>query len=151
MLDAIKAFFSDKIISRRDLAPSDHQLHLATAAVLLEVGIADFEIAEEELVEIASALKNQFNFSAAETEQLLQLAIKEHQEHSSMHPFLRLINENFSLQQKCDIVEDMWKVAYADERLDKYEEYRIRKIANLLYVPHKDFIRAKLRVQGKTR
>jgi uncharacterized tellurite resistance protein B-like protein len=41
----------------------------------------------------------------------------------------------------------MWRVAFADRRLDKYEEAQIRKIADLLYVPHKDFIRTKLRVQ----
>jgi uncharacterized tellurite resistance protein B-like protein len=78
---------------------------------------------------------------------LLELVLAKDEDMVSMHPFLRMINDHFTPEQKCRIVEDMWRVAFADHSLDKYEEAQIRKIADLLYVPHKDFIRAKLRMQ----
>lgn len=147
MLNAIKTFFSESIFKDPRQGPTDQEIHLATAALLLEVSYADFEISDNELTITAEALQRQFNFSDAETQALVNLAIEEHKEQHSLHPFLQLINQNFSIQQKRQIIEDLWKVAYADRRLDKYEEHRIRKIADLLHVAHKDFIRAKLKEQ----
>lgn len=147
MLDAVKSFFSDKILNEPGEEASQRMVHRAAAALLLEVSRADFKIKDDELAVVAEALRDQFGFSDAETEELLALALQEADEHVSMHGFVRLINEHFSVEQKCAIIEDMWKVAYADRRLDKYEEHRIRKIADLLYVPHSDFIRTNLRVQ----
>ncbi len=149
MINSIKTFFSNNIFRDPNHGPSDQEIHLATAALLLEVSHADFDISDDELAVTAKALQRQFNFSDAETQALLELAIEEHKAQHSLHPFILLVNENFSIQQKRQIIEDLWKVAYADRSLDKYEEYRIRKIADLLYVSHKDFIRAKLKVQGK--
>lgn len=147
MINSIKTFFSDKIFQDPKHGPTDKEIHLATAALLLEVSHADFEISDDELAVTAKALQRQFNFSEIETQELLQLAIEEHKAHHSLHPFLQLVNENFSIQQKRQIIVDLWEVAYADRNLDKYEEHRIRKIADLLYVSHKDFITAKLKVQ----
>lgn len=147
MLNSIKSYFANNIFKDPEQGPTEQELHLATAALLLEVSHADFEISDEELSVMAEALKKQFNFSDTETQTLLKLALEEHADQHSLHPFMQLINENFSMQTKRLIIENMWKVAYADRRLDKYEEYRIRKIADLIYVPHRDFIRLKLKVQ----
>ena len=149
MINSIKTFFSNKIFKDLKQGPTDQEIHLATAALLLEVSHADFEISDDELAVTAKALQRQFNFSEVETQELLQLAIEEHKAQHSLHPFLQLVNENFSIQQKRQIIVDLWKVAYADRNLDKYEEHRIRKIADLLYVSHKDFITAKLKVQDE--
>jgi uncharacterized tellurite resistance protein B-like protein len=37
----------------------------------------------------------------------------------------------------------LWQLAYADQTIDKFEEHLIRKLAELLHVPHKHFIQAK--------
>lgn len=121
-------------------------MQMAAAALLLEVSRADFKVGEEELRAVADALQAHFRFSDKDVQDLLELALGQNEDTVSLHPFLRLINEHFSAAQKSQMVEDMWRVAFADRRLDKYEEARIRKIADLLYVPHKDFIRTKLRV-----
>jgi uncharacterized tellurite resistance protein B-like protein len=42
------------------------------------------------------------------------------------------------------LVENMWRVAFSDQKLDKYEEALIRKVADLIYVSHQDFIKTKL-------
>ena len=57
----------------------------------------------------------------------------------------------FTYPQKVKIIEHLWEIAFADTSLDKHEEHMVRKIADLIYVEHKDFIDAKLRVKKKLR
>ena len=59
----------------------------------------------------------------------------------------RLINDEFNREQKIHLIEQLWRVAFADQELDRYEEALVRKISELLHVPHRDFIQAKHRVQ----
>ena len=99
-MDAIKSFFSEKILSEPDHTANEHGLHLATAAILLEVSLADFEMSEEDLSVVAGALGDQFSLTEEETQALLKLAIREHDLQHSLYPFLRLINDHFSLQQR---------------------------------------------------
>lgn len=148
MLNAIKKFFEDSLLPGEERERREHTVHLAAAMLLLEVSRADFDVDDDELVVIAEILKRQFRFSDEETAELVELATRHSDETLSIHPFLRLINDNYDAEKKAMIVEDLWRVAYADKRLDKYEEYQVRKIADLLYVPHRDFIRAKHRAQG---
>lgn len=147
MLDAIKSFLASKNSSRDEVQPSTRTLHMAAAGLLLEVSRADFKIGADELRVVAKALKSHFGFSDEDAQELLELALAQDEQAVSMYPFLRLINDHFTPEQKCRIIEDMWRVAFADRSLDKYEEAQIRKIADLLYVPHKEFIKVKLRVQ----
>jgi uncharacterized tellurite resistance protein B-like protein len=146
MIDSIKALF-DRVFEAPADAPTEHDLHVAAAALLLEVGHADFDISEQELTQIAQLLRGAFGLNDEETQTLLRLAVQAHDRHASVFPFVRLINERFAMAEKCRIVEDMWRVAYADRRLDKYEEYQIRRLAELLHVPHQAYIRAKLRAK----
>ena len=104
---------------------------------------ADSSIGEEERKVIDHALVNHFHISASDTKELLALAEKEVDHVVSLHDFTRSINDALSREDRVKIVELLWKVAFADGVLDKYEEYFVRKIADLLYVSHKDYIQAK--------
>lgn len=149
MIEAIKNFFDSNIGSHVEQAEdSEHRLQVATAALLLETARADFSIADKELDHVAASLTKKFGLSEQETSELVDLATQEAQQSTSYHEFTSLINKGFTLEQKIYVVELMWSVAYSDNYLEKYEEALIRKIAELLYVPHKDFIAAKLRVQN---
>ena len=119
---------------------------LAAAILLLEVSRADFDISEQEKRTIVNVLTEHFSLPQHEADAVLQYAIAEHDQYTSAHPFIRLINEELDLQSKRDLLEGLWKVAYADKKLDKYEEYHIRKIADWLYLPHADFIRMKHKI-----
>ena len=66
----------------------------------------------------------------------------------SLHDFTRKVNEVLDAGEKAALIELLWEVAVADNVIDKYEEYFIRKIADLLYVPHKDYIKAKHRASA---
>ena len=146
MFDSVTAFVERKIRPQRDVPDDDHILHLATAVLLLEVSRADFDIQEEELRTIVGALAERFRFSEQEVQNLVDLALSEQEHHVSIYPFVKVINDGCTLEEKKRLLLDLWKTAYADRRLDKYEEYQIRKIAELLYLPHSTFIQTKLEV-----
>ncbi|MCY4420759.1 MAG: TerB family tellurite resistance protein [Gammaproteobacteria bacterium] len=147
MLKSVAAFVEKKIRPQRETLDDDHVMHLATAVLLLEVSRADFDIQEEELRTIVSALAERFRFSKQEVENLVDLAVTEQEQHVSIYPFVKIINDGCTMEEKKRLLMDLWKTAYADSRLDKYEEYQIRKIADLLYLPHSTFIQTKLDVQ----
>lgn len=136
----------DKIRKGSNDVDEQHIMHLASAALLLEVSRADFDIYDEELGSIANSLAERFNFSKKEADNLIDLAVIEQDSHVSIHPFVKIINDGCSMEEKILLLEDLWRIAYADDKLDKYEEYQLRKIADLLYIPHSAFIQTKLKV-----
>ena len=147
MLRAIQEFFQSRIEPDSQAGPDEHGLHLATAALLFEMLRADDNEHPEERAALERVLQEQFDLSGDETSELAKLADQEAAEAASLYQFAGLINEHFTPEQKISVVEMLWQVAYADGRLDPYEEALVRKIADLIYVPHREFIRAKHRVQ----
>ncbi len=123
-----------------------HTAQLAAAILLLEVSRADFEISDDEKNSMRGVLARQFSLSDFEADKVLEYAVVEHDEYTSSHPFIRLINEEMDIEAKRDLLRGLWEVAYTDGVLDKYEEYHIRKIADWLYLSHADFIRIKHQV-----
>ena len=147
MFKSIKDFVQTKISKdSSEIFDEQHILHLASAALLLEVSRADFDVQAEELESIARSLSERFGFSEHEADNLITLARTEQDSHVSIHPFVKIINDGCSAVEKKHLMEDLWRVAYADDKLDKYEEYQLRKIADLLYIPHSMFIQTKLNV-----
>ncbi len=120
-------------------------IELAAAVLMFEISRADSSIDNEERKVIDNALVNHFHLTTTEANELMSLAEKEVDHTISLHDFTRSINDELSREDRVKIVELLWKVAFADGVLDKYEEYFIRKIADLLYVSHKDYIQSKHR------
>lgn len=123
-----------------------HTTQLAAAILLIEVSRADFEISKDEQDVIHAVLTKQFSLPKDEADKVLEYALNQHEEYTSSHTFIRLINEELDAQSKLGLLKGLWTVAYADGVLDKYEEYHIRKIADWLYLSHSDFIRVKHQV-----
>ena len=148
MLKSIREFFERGIQDDADFdrADSDNRLELAAAVLMVEISLADSAVDDEELVVIKTALVNHFNIAAGQVDELIELAQREVDLAVSLHEFTRMLNDNLDASEKIRIIESLWKVAFADAVLDKYEEYYIRKIADLLYISHKDYIITKHRV-----
>ena len=148
MLRAIQDFFRTNIEPDMQAGPDQHGLQLATAALMFEMLRADHDEHPDERHALERALKASFSLSDTETRQLAQLAEREAVESVSLYQFTGLINRHFSPQEKIQVVEMLWQVAYADGHLDRYEEALVRKIADLIHVPHREFMQAKHRVQN---
>ena len=148
MIKAIKQFF-DQNISPDVQIDNDHRLKLATAALLIEMMKQDGETKEEEIEALKRALQTKFALSEKETHELIELASEEARQSADFYQFTSLIHEHFPPVKKIKIVEYLWMIAYADNYLDAHEEHMIRRIAELLYVSHQDFIKAKHKVLEK--
>jgi uncharacterized tellurite resistance protein B-like protein len=146
MLDTIKRFFDSNLAAAAEPgnpAEQEHAYQLATAALLIEMTRADHEVKGIEREAAARALERAFQLDASETEELLTLAEQQADHATSLYEFTRLINRHFDAEQKEHFVELLWHVALADGELDKYEEHLVRKVADLIHVPHLSYIRAK--------
>ena len=142
MIGAFKKLF--EVPATESEAERAHRLQLAAAALLVETARADFSEDEIEEAALRRLLCETLDLSLQEVDQLVRQAGEQLDEATSLYDFTRVINDHYSAAQKLELISSMWRVAYADGRLDKYEEYLIRQVAELTYVPHSDYIRAKL-------
>lgn len=151
MISSIKQFFEKNIkpSANASIEVSEHSLRLATSALLIEMMRADAEISEDERDTITDIIRSKYGLTEDEISTLIQLAEEEIVKATDYFEFTSLINKGFSYVQKVKVVEHLWEVAFSDASLDKYEEHMVRKIAGLIYVSHKDFIDAKLRIKKK--
>lgn len=147
MLSKLIAYFNNELQTETD-ENKGQKLQEACAVLLIEVSKADYDESSVERDTIRSLLTSGFNLSEQKINELLQLAQNESDGATSMYPFVKLINENYEYQQRVELVSKMWQVAYADNELSEYEDFIIRKIADLLHVSHSDFIRTKLEQAG---
>lgn len=148
MLNKLIAYFNNELQAETD---EDKVLKLqeACAVLLIEVSKADYEESNIEQDTIRSLLSKGFSLADEKINELLLLAQDESNAATSMYPFVKLINDNYEYSQRVELVSKMWQVAYADNELSEYEEFIIRKIADLLHVSHSDFIRTKLTHAGE--
>jgi len=120
---------------------------MAAAMLLLEVAWADQNISDAELEATREAIQSMFGLTHDQVQALVQQAKSEHDAAISMYPFTRSVNEALSMEEKRQLIELLWRLAGADSNVDVHEEYTIRRIADLLYVSHEDFIAAKLQAR----
>jgi uncharacterized tellurite resistance protein B-like protein len=125
----------------------NHKIQVATAALLVEMVRMDGEIQPAEREAVLRLVWSKFDLSAVEAATLVQLAEEEAGQATDFYQFTSLINKRFTKEQKVRLIESLWRIAYADAELHIYEEHLARKVANLLYVPHEDFIAAKMRAR----
>jgi uncharacterized tellurite resistance protein B-like protein len=148
MISKIKDFFDQQFSEKEvDSRSIDEKINLAAAALLIEISYSDHDISTEEKETLKRLLQEKFEIAAHTIHELVALAELEVREASSAHEFTRLINSYFEKDQKYQLVQAMWEIAFADGNLDLYEEAMIRKLADLLHVSHSNFIRAKLSIQ----
>jgi len=149
MFESIKQFFDKKLVYAEEEQPLSNKLRtdLACAALLIEVINSDQKLEEQETEAFLAVLKENLNISSEDIDELVELAQTQAKEATSLYEFTRLINDDYDYKQKIGLIENMWRIAFSDNNLDKYEDHLIRKISDLIYVSHSDFIKAKLKVR----
>ena len=146
MLRSLQRFFEERIslLRGRDEDEVERRLGLATAALFIEMMRVDFEVTADERAKLELLLRETLALDENETRELVAEAEREVESSVELFQFTRLIDEAFTPEQKAKVVERLWRIAYADENVDRLEEHLVRKIANLLHVSHRDYIAAKL-------
>lgn len=151
MLKSIKSYFEEKLMISEDV--DDGVAHssskLASAALLIEVMKSDHELDQRETDEFMTLLQTSLDIPEDELHAMRELAETQANQATSLYEFTRLINDEYDYNQKLGLIENMWRIAFSDDELDKYEEHLIRKVSELIYVSHNDFIRVKLKARDK--
>lgn len=148
MLRSFRKFFDDFLLPATiDVAEGrEHRLHLATAALLMEMTRADFAEQPSEHDHALRLLVREFKLSHQEAARLAELGGEEARAAVSLYEFTESLDKSLAIEDKIRVVEMLWEIAYVDGDLDKYEEYLMRKLADLLHVSHRQLIQAKHRV-----
>jgi uncharacterized tellurite resistance protein B-like protein len=145
MLEKIKNFFSQEL-KINDQQDTQDKIPLAAATLLIEVNRASLDKSSVEQQAIKAVLVKSFNLSEQKIDSLVEHATAQDEDVTSLYPFIKLINQHYSEEQRIALVKTLWEVAVADQEISIYEEHTIRKISDLLYVSHSDFIKTKLEV-----
>ena len=149
MIKKIKDLIT-KISTKEEIEESSNilQLDRACAALLVEIAFADKDFDEREKESLKQSLLKSYAIDIETINEIINDAEKTVEESTSLYEYTRTVNDEFEYPQKLNLLENLWKVAYADETLDKYEEHLLRKISDLIHISHSDYINVKLRVRG---
>ncbi len=118
--------------------------HQAAAVLMFEVAWADHDIDDGEMQSMLDLLRQLFNLILNEVNELIDTAEKLHDASVGLHQFTALLNDQLSAQEKYEVIAALWTLANVDDRITALEEHTIRRVSELLYVPHRDFIRARI-------
>lgn len=139
----LKTLFDTSPVPRAAAAPE-----MAVAQLLLEIARADLGTQPAELEVIRQHLAQAYGLDSARLDAFIADARTRTEAAVSLHDSVETLNRSLDPTQKSALVGQLWRVAFADQRLDPHEEALLRRLADLLHVPHSDFIREKLAVRG---
>lgn len=135
---------------QQQATPADIELkkRVAACALLLEAAYADDDCSPEEMARIVDMVKARFALSPEYATELLELADRERQKSADLFSFTNDLNRLLSREEKLAVIEDLWRIIFADGRLESHEDHLAHKLANLLRLSHQDLIAAKLAAKG---
>ena len=150
MIEAIQNFFKTRIEAKESDEEKETAARVAAAALLFEAAMSDYQLDDVERQTIKDLITEQFNLDRADAMTLIALAESQAKEATGLHGFTTLINQNWSETERVNLMEKMWRVVYADGRLDDHELHLMRKIQRLLHIPQVDYVAGKLRNKPST-
>lgn len=148
MINFIKNIFK-KNPEEIEINNDQKEVMLAAVSLMIEVSLADNVMDLTEINQLKKVLLNKFNITELKIDELIESGSKNQESSTSLYEFTRKINDEYDFSNKEKLITSMWEIAYADGNIDKYEEYVIRKVSDLIYVSHEDFIKSKQRAKNE--
>jgi len=152
MIDLVKRLFA----RTRQAGPADqgkraaHDIRLAVCALFLEMANIDGEFSGSEREHVMALLKRQYDLPEEYALELVEASKNELEGSIDLWQFTNLVNQNYSREEKIQVIEMVWEIIYADGKLNQHEDYLVHKLAKLLRLAHKDLIDAKVKVSRRT-
>ena len=138
------SFFKNLFKSKEPLQESkDNSIQKSICSLMIEVAYADNQLDESELKAMANSL-NKLDIQEEEIKEIVDETLAKSMESISFYEHTRVLNDQLDYDQKKEVLNSVWSIAFADGQMDKHEEHLIRRIADLLYLNHNDFINSKL-------
>jgi uncharacterized tellurite resistance protein B-like protein len=147
MIDRLKQFFAPSEDQPRK--PDAHQLTIAATALMVQLARVDNNQDDAELKTIVDYAVSSGEVTREEAEDILADALEQADDAVSLYEFTGQLNEHLDQEQKQALLESIWRVAFADGRIDKYEEHLIRRMADLLHLNHREYMQARHRAEGQ--
>nr|WP_228128423.1 TerB family tellurite resistance protein [Marinobacter daepoensis] len=145
MIERLKKLFTTS--DSEPVRPDAHQLAVAATALMVQLSRVDNQEDERELKTIVDCAVKAHQITREEAEEILNDALAHADDATSLYQFTGQINDHLDQQQKQSLLESIWRVAFADGRIDKYEEHLIRRMADLLHLNHREFMQARHRAE----
>lgn len=127
----------------------EDNIHFAAAVLLLEAAHVDDECTGEEMAHVIHTLRSEFKLAPQYVEELVALAGAERDKALDLWQFTNQMNQHYSLAEKMTVMEAVWRIIFADGRLEAHEDHFAHKLANLLRLTHKQLIEAKLQARSR--
>lgn len=152
MFDQIRKIFSNvtssqTVHTKEEDSLETKKLQIATCAIFLEMAKSDDNCTEEERKEIVSVMQKTFNLEKEYVGELIHLTKTRLEQSISIYEFTDIINTNFTPDEKFELIKNLWRLIYTDQKLDKYEDQLVKKLGKMLHLEHKDVIAAKLMIK----
>jgi uncharacterized tellurite resistance protein B-like protein len=148
MNEMVKRFFGKLAgANSKTIGPKTQKdILMAVCAILVEMARIDNTFTPTEMETILSILREKYGLSKEHADALVTEAEKELKESVDLWQFAKLINENFTIKNKIELIETLWRIVYIDGKMDKYEHYLMDKLSKILRLTHNQLIDAKLKV-----
>ncbi|MBW7470297.1 TerB family tellurite resistance protein [Marinobacter sp. F4218] len=146
MIEHLKKLFAGPETGASE--PDPHQLAVAATALMVQLSRIDQNEDERELQTIVDCAVKAHQVTREEAEEILEDALDHAEDATSMYEFTGQINEHLNQHAKQVLLESIWRVAFADGRIDKYEEHLIRRMADLLHLNHREYMQARHRAES---
>lgn len=146
MIDSIIGWLRD---ASGTAGPRPDELELALAALLVEAAHSHDHFDERERAVVAGLLERRFDLSVADARALLAAGEREADRSAELFHLTRTVNERLSFEERIELIEMLWEVAYADGVLDPYEDSLLRRVGGLIHVPDRERGMARRRVLGR--
>jgi len=101
--------------------------------LMFEIAISDGSIDKTELA-ILKKRAAKISASGEKASDIIKKAIDETALSSSLYPTVKEINEEFSIDQRKEILQNLWELVAADGIINHYEENLFFKIAELIKI-----------------
>jgi uncharacterized tellurite resistance protein B-like protein len=149
MIDSIRAWISGSRIDGGEKGRRYDELRVALTALLIEAAYSDDHFDDVERATIARILERRFGLTAPEVHGLVGEGEAAASESAELFHFTRIVNERLSPEERVELVEMLWEVAYADRVLDEYEDSLLRRVGGLIYVADRERGMARKRVLAR--
>jgi uncharacterized tellurite resistance protein B-like protein len=148
MLKALRTLFEDDDAARAVSAQERRHLQVAAASLMHETTRVDLAESEEERATALAALTDLFGLDAREGVAALEEGREKAKHLTSYFGPVSVVKRDFNQAERVRFIEHLWRIAYADGRLDPYEDHYVRKIGHLLYVANTELMLARSRARS---
>jgi len=150
MLNRLKKMidgFAGSDRAKPDVTADDHKL--AAASLLVHATLVDGDLANSEQIKLQDLLEKNYELSPAEALELISLAKEEDKKAIDLYGFTRRLARTLELDQRLEIIEMLWEIAYADGVLHEFEQNLIWRVAELMHVETRERVRLRQKVQAR--